>query len=166
MAAYLITGEAGTGKSSVAAELRKRGYLAYDADETLAYHAERATGKPILEKLEHYTQTAWIWDAARLRALLASHKDVFLTGASDNQHEFYPLFTKIFILTLDATTLTQRLQNRRAGDYGMHPEELQEILRTFAGFTRRTIEDGALPIDATKPLETVVDEILASIRTG
>jgi gluconate kinase len=164
--AYLITGEAGTGKSSVTDELRRRGYLAYDADATLAYHADCATGKPIAEKLEHYAQTAWIWDATRLRELLSHRKDVFLIGASDNQHEFYPLFAKIFILTIDATTLTQRLQNRQPGDYGMRPEELQDILRTFEGWTRRTIEDGAIPVDATRPLVAVGDEILAHLRAG
>jgi hypothetical protein len=102
MTAYLITGEAGTGKSSVATELRRRGYLAYDADATLAYHTDRATGQPITEKLDHYAGTAWMWDAARLRVLLDHRKDVFMTGSSDNQHEFYPLFATIFILTIDA----------------------------------------------------------------
>src|SRR6266567_8533977 len=163
MTAYLITSEAGTGKSSLVAELRRRGYLAYDADLTLASHTDLATGKPLAEKLDHYAKTSWMWDAARLREILDTCKDVFLTGASDNQHEFYPLFAKIFILTIDATRLTQRLQNRHPGDYGMHPEELQEILRTFEGFTRRTIEDGAIPVDATQPLGAVVDEILAHL---
>ncbi|MBV9710451.1 MAG: hypothetical protein JO011_06010 [Ktedonobacteraceae bacterium] len=53
MAAYLITGESGTGKSSLATELQKRRYIAYDGDATpgLAYHADHATGKPISEKL-------------------------------------------------------------------------------------------------------------------
>src|SRR5262249_32010961 len=165
MAAYLITGEPGTGKSSVAAELRRREYLAYDADATFAYHADRATGKRLTEKRDHYADTAWMWDAARLREIFVPCKDVFITGSSDNQREFYPMFARIFILIIDATTLTQRLQNRRPGDYGMHPEELQEILRTFEWFTRQTIEDGAIPIDATQPLATVVDEILAHLRT-
>lgn len=163
MVAYLITGESGTGKSSVATELSRRGYLAYDADATLAYHADRVTGKPIFEKLEHYAETAWLWDVTKLRELLDHREDVFLTGGSDNQHEFYPLFAKIFVLTLDATTLTRRLQNRQPGDYGMHPEELQDILRTFAGFTRQIIEDGANPIDAKQALAIVVDEILAHL---
>lgn len=163
MAAYFITGESGTGKSSVAKELRRRGYLAYDADRTLAYHADRESSKPITKQLEHYAQTAWLWNADRLHAILATNQDVFLTGSSDNQREFYPLFARIFVLTIDATTLRQRLQNRRPGDYGMHPEELQEILRTFEGFTRQIIADGAIPIDATQPLATVVDEILAHL---
>ena len=111
-------------------------------------------------------ETDWIWNPTRLRELLDTCSDVFLAEATSNQHEFYLLFAKIVILTIDATTLTQRLQNRQPGDYGMHPEELKEILRTFEEFTRRTIEDGAIPIDATQPLATVVDEILAHLRTG
>jgi broad-specificity NMP kinase len=163
MAAYLITGESGTGKSSVAAELRRRGYLAYDGDATLAYHADATTGQPITEKLDSYAKTDWLWKPARLRELLDTESDVFLTGGASNQREFYPLFARIFILTINATTLTQRLQNRRPGDYGMHPAELQEILRTFEGFVLRTIEDGAIPIDATLPLTAVVDEILTRL---
>jgi len=167
MGAYFITGEAGTGKSSLAAELQKRGYLAYDGDGTpsLTYHTDRTTGQPITEKLAHYAETDWVWDATKLRELLDTPNNVFLTGATSNQREFYALFAKIFILTIDAKTLTQRLQNRRSGDYGMHPEELKEILRTFEGWTRRTIvEDGAIPKDATQPLAKVADEILAHIQ--
>lgn len=42
MAAYLITGEAGTGQSSVVAELQRRGYMACEGDRTpgLTYHAD------------------------------------------------------------------------------------------------------------------------------
>jgi hypothetical protein len=48
----------------------------------------------------------------------------------------------------------------------MHPEELKEILRMFEGVTHRTIEDGAIPIDATQPLARVADSIIAHIRAG
>ncbi len=75
----------------------------------------------------------WLWNLARLHKLLDTDSDVFLAGATSNQYEFYLLFAKIFILTMDATTLTRRLQNRQPGDYGMLPKELQEILRTFEG---------------------------------
>jgi serine kinase of HPr protein (carbohydrate metabolism regulator) len=49
MTAYLITGEAGVGKSSVAAELQRRGYLFYGGDKTpnLTYHADSVTGQLI-----------------------------------------------------------------------------------------------------------------------
>lgn len=166
MAAFLITGEAGTGKSSVAAELRRRGYLAYDADATLAYHADPATGQPIIERLDSYAATDWLWNSRRVRELLNTESNVFLTGCASNQREFYPLFANVFVLTIDATTLTQRLQHRRPGDYGMHPEELKDVLRSFEGFARGAIEDGAIPIDATQPLFTVVDAILARLQTG
>lgn len=167
MPAYLITGEAGTGKSSLAVELQKRGYVAYDGDLTpgLTYHADRATGKPITERLEHYVETDWVWDRNRLQELLDSSEVVFITGATDNQQDFYPLFRKIFMLTIDTETLTRRLQNRNPGDYGMHPEELKQILRTFEGFERRTIEDdGAIPIDSTQPLAKVADDIIEHLE--
>ncbi|WP_090645670.1 AAA family ATPase [Paenibacillus sp. UNC496MF] len=166
MPAYLITGEAGTGKSTLAIELQKRGYIAYDGDRTpgLTYHADRLTGRPITEMLDRYTETDWVWDSNRLREILNNPRDVFITGATSNQQQFYPVFRKIFMLTIDAATLTNRLQNRSAGDYGMHPEELNEILRTFEGFQRRTIEeDGAIPIDATQPLTKVADDIIACL---
>ena len=163
MPVYLITGESGTGKTSLAAELRRRGYRAYDGD-TFAYHADPATGQPITARLDHYAHIDWLWDTAHLRQLLAVPGDLFITGATDNQQDFYPLFATIFIFTIDAHTLTQRLQHRRPGDYGMRPEELQDILHTFQGFTQRTIEAGAIPIDAAQPLAKVADDILAHIR--
>ena len=84
-----------------------------------------------------------------MHKLLDPDSDVFLAGATSNQHESYPLFAKIFILTIDTPMLTQRQQNRQPGDYSMLPKALQEFLRTFEGFTRRIIEDRAIPIDAT-----------------
>ena len=166
MPAYLITGEAGTGKSSLAIELQKRGYVAYDGDRTpgLTYHAYRLTGQPITERLEHYTETDWVWDSHRLRELINAPGEVFIAGATSNQQDFYPLFRQIFMQTIDAETLTYRLQIRNPGDYGMHPEELKDILRTFEGFQRRTIdEDGAIPINAAQPLTKVADDILACL---
>ncbi len=166
MPAYLITGEPGAGKSSLAVELRRRGYLAYDADNTpgLAFHADPATGQPITEKRDHYADTDWLWDAALLRALLDSGETVLLAGVSSNQEAFYPLFARIFVLTIDAETLTQRLQHRQPGDYGMHPEELRYVLRTFEDWTRQMIEEeGAIPIDATQPLAQVADAIIARL---
>jgi hypothetical protein len=129
----------------------------------LSHHADRATGKPITERRDHYADTDWLWDSVRLHQLLASPDDVFITGGSTNRHDFYPLFSKIFVLTIDIDTLTQRLQSRNAGDYGMHLDELKDILRTFEGFTRREIESGAIPIDSTEPLTKVTDNILADL---
>lgn len=80
MAAYLITGASGTGKTSVAKELRRRGYLAYDGDATLAYHADPETHQPMTETLDSYAQTAWLWNQTRLRELLDTESDVILTG--------------------------------------------------------------------------------------
>ena len=53
MALIYITGVSGSGKSTVAQELKKRGYEAYDAEEGFSYWFDRKTHK-IYKKLSKY----------------------------------------------------------------------------------------------------------------
>jgi broad-specificity NMP kinase len=59
---YLVEGVSGTGKSSVCAELRNRGYRAIDGDKELAYRGNPETGER-LNKLGHDTH---IWDVEKV----------------------------------------------------------------------------------------------------
>jgi broad-specificity NMP kinase len=152
---YLIEGVSGTGKSSVCRELRRRGYAAVDGDNELAYQGDPQNG----EKTEGRSHEHHIWDVEKVQALVSTTDDeaTFFCGGSRNFHHFIDLFDEVFILEVDATTLNARLDSRLDDDWGKSESQRALILRLH-----KTKEDtpSGVSIDATRPLEHVVDEIL------
>jgi hypothetical protein len=67
----------GTGKSSVLAELARRGYRTVDTDED--------------GRSEYSQQYGQLWREDRINALIDSHAEgaLFLSGTADNQGKFY-----------------------------------------------------------------------------
>ena len=80
-----------------------------------------------------------------------------------NSHEFSPHFEKTFILSIDDETLKYRLLHRTNNDFGKHPDELAMQLEWNRKVSKHAEEKGYILIDATKPIEKVVDEILSHI---
>ena len=89
---------------------------------------------------------------------------LFVCGSSRNRDRFLPYFTKIFNLRIDDDTMRRRLQERTNNEYGKQPEELELTLRLNRSDERPA---GAIDVDATQPLDQVVDELLrlANCRT-
>ena len=157
---YLIEGVSGTGKTSVCDELRRRGYHAIHGDRELAYQGDPRTGEP----LEGHAHEHHIWDADRVRALVAdrSRAASFFCGGSRNLDRFVDLFDAVFVLEVDAETLSRRLALRPEDEWGGQASERELIARLHA--TREDVPENAIPIDATAPLPRVVDAILANAR--
>ena len=152
---YLVEGLSGTGKSSVFDELIRRGYTAISTDRAWSYHADPDSGLPG-GPIHHDN---WLWDQRKaLTALEDLEPDVlFVCGSGRNRDEFLPHFTKIFNLRIDDDTLRRRLQGRTAEDWDLGPEAIEYML----GLNRDDDgPPGAIQIDATRPLDNVVDEIL------
>ena len=82
-------------------------------------------------------------------------------GAMD---DFLHHFTKVFILRIDDDTMRRRLRERTNNDFGKQPEEVELMLGRNRSGERPA---GAIDVDATKPLDQVVDEVLrlADCRT-
>lgn len=168
MPAYLITGYPATGKSSVADELARRGYAAYNTDDMpgLSHHAHK-DGTPVdLSKghIEDKSELEWVWNKTKLKELLHSADQVFICAITSTQHEFYDQFDKIFVLTIDEATLKHRLLTRTTNDFGKHPNELKMLVDGREGFQQQMLKERAIPIDATQPLSKVADDIVAQIQ--
>jgi broad-specificity NMP kinase len=164
MGVYLITGRGGSGKSTVAAELKRRGHPALDADEVpgLARSEDLGTGLPIevdYSGFVDYSKVGWNWQNKALDELLERSKDLFLCGSASNQLTFHPRFDKVFVLILDPGTHRHRLQTR-ASRYGKNPRMMEEILALQQSFATEALRSGAIGIDATQPVSKIVDEIL------
>ena len=153
---YLIEGVSGVGKTSVCHELRRRGFHSINGDTELAYQGDPKTGEP-MDGLAHEHH---IWSLDKVRALAAdrSHAASFFCGGSRNFSSFIGLFDRVFVLEVDLDTLIRRLAARPETEWGGRPEERRLVRRLHA--TKEDLPKGGVVIDATAPLERVVDEIL------
>ncbi len=156
---YLIKGLSGTGKTSVREELLKRGYDAIEADTEFGYYEDPQTGLPT-DKKEFLN---WKWNKQQVEDILNNKdKDItFVCGGSMNDKDFLHLFTKVFTLFVDDETLKQRLLTRLHGNFRDRPEDLARILEYNKGVASRK---GLILVDATKPIEGVVDTILGQLN--
>jgi broad-specificity NMP kinase len=164
MPAYLITGSPGVGKSTVTLALKDRGFKAYDSEsmKDVTRLEYRATGEPAEwpEPPIDWDVYDFVWQEKALRKLLDSGEVVFVGASVGNQDKFYQLFDKIFVLTLDNESLKKRLASRDKS-FGKHPDELAGILSyNTERQTRLMATPRAVAIDASRPLDEIVDEII------
>jgi len=164
---YLIEGVSGTGKTTVAEELQRRGRHVIHGDRELSYLGDPDTGEPLDELARAsaadsitWRHEHWIWDIEKVRSLVADrgHAKTFFCGGSRNSHRFIDLFDAVFVLDIDLGTLNRRLAGRPQDEFGGKPNEREVIRRLHA--TKEDIPKGGIAIDATAPIERVVDEIL------
>ncbi len=156
---YLVEGVSGTGKTSVADELTRRGYKVIHGDRKLAYVGDPKTGKPI----EKGTHSNWLWDVDKVKELINDTTDnyLFFCGGSRNTQEFIHLFDKVFVLDVDNDTLRKRLLARPDDEWG---GENETELALQLNETKESIPSEGFIIDATQPLNKVVDDILSHIK--
>jgi len=170
-----ITGISGSGKSSVCKELKRRGYKAYDTDKDgIAYFYHNDTNQPVTERMSYEDRTPeWrsqhTWKALRetVEKLKDDAKDetTFLCGVTNNDtDELWDLFSQVFALTMDEATLRHRIARRTNNDFGKNPHEFADLLRWQKTATEDYRQLGAILVDATRPIEKVIDEILKGIK--
>lgn len=152
---FLVEGLSGAGKSAVYEELIRRGYEAISTDRVWAINADPDTGLPGGPK----THDTWMWDEKKAVSELQSLEPdiLFVCGSSRNRDQFLPYFTKVFNLWIDDDTMRRRLRERTNNEFGKEPEEVELMLRLNQANEKPA---GSIDIDATQPLEQVVDELL------
>ena len=165
----LITGVAGTGKSALCKELRKRGYPAYDIEDIpgLFQMVDKRTGKPFQDydnyDLEKVKNADWVCDKKKLEKLLRENQrdgPVFYCGVASNVDELLPLFDKVFLLVASEPVLRKRLSTRTSNDFG-RTREVQDWIFEWKGWWEKKMKKkGAVIVDADKPLEEVAREII------
>jgi hypothetical protein len=166
---YLVTGQAGSGKSSVAAELRRRGFAAYDTDamEGVTGFDYADTGLPVGPgEIEHpfdLRRISWNWRLDRLLELLESADDVFICAITSNTVELAHLFDRVFVLVPDRETLAERLRTRTTNTFGKHPAEAEPVLNHNDVIADEWRARGGIPIDASRPLAAVVDDLVSRL---
>ena len=164
---YLIEGGSGTGKTTVAEELERRGYDVVHGDRTLAYYGHLRTGKAMqapqfkdeADKVK-WGYEHWIWPPDKVKALIADHTHAisFFCGHSANSWQFIGLFDGVFVLEVDAETLSTRLAKRPEDEFGGRPIERELVMRLHEA--REGLPQNAVSIRGNAPVASVVDEIL------
>ena len=170
MALILVTGTSTSGKSTVAKELQKLGYEAYDTEHNgiSAWH-NKATDEKAAEfgemperTTEWLNQHEWLMSVEWAKAIAAKAKDkpIFLCGGAANELEVGNLCDKVIWLKTDEDTIRQRVSNPRDHDYGTKPHELAAAIEANKQKEAGYLKNGAIFVDAIKPVNDVVNEIL------
>jgi thymidylate kinase len=156
---FLIDGLSGTGKTTVQEELVRRGFHAVDADAAFGFYGDPKTGQTA-----EAHQLNWIWDSNKLKALAKATKEenVYICGGAMNQNDFSNIFKKQFTLKIDDETLKRRIFTRDNGNsFGKEPSDFARLLEWNQGIEMYAKSIGSVVIDATRPLEAVVDDIVS-----
>jgi RNase adaptor protein for sRNA GlmZ degradation len=168
VANYLITGVSGSGKSSVAEALEVRGYAAIDADiSTYSHWVDRQTGQSYSSRpveIEWVGRFDWLWKEKEMETVLrhGENHNQFICGTSVNQSLFYPFFNTIFLLSVVDETIVHRLQTRTNNHFGKREGDIERALDWKQGFESDIKRQGAIVIDASEPLQEVLNQILSN----
>lgn len=166
----LITGIAGTGKTTTLAELQKHGYVVIDLDATgMCTWKNIATG----EITEYGTtgrdqkwinEHGWYCDILTLKKLLScirEDKDVFVAGVSENLEDVAKEFDKIFFFNASDDIIKERLLKRTNNHFGKKEDEQEailswrkELMSKISNFTE---------VDTHKSPSEIAEDILSNL---
>ncbi len=160
---YMIDGGSGTGKTAVCNELQRRGYQAIHGDREFRINPK--TDEATSGEIPGYDLPP-LWDVVKVNALIANHEETitFFCGGCSNSSKFIDRLDGVFVLQVnDIDTVMRRIDERvlvDPTDWGGKQEEREIIIRAHQA--KEAIQAG-WAIDATVPLESVVDEILRRV---
>jgi len=168
MSAVQITGCSGAGKTTIAAALARRGLTSIDADDDplLARSVDLAGNvveEPEEPDLAWLARHSWAWNPARLDELIAAAAPatLYVCGGAANELDLADRFTHVFLLEINEPTMLARIDARQDNDWGRIGDTREHLRRLLPGYQARLRASGAIPIDASQPLDEVVDAVLS-----
>jgi shikimate kinase len=152
MTAVLITGMSGTGKSTVLAELARRGHRVVDCDENAWSEQVRSADGRGFEQL---------WREDAIARLLAEPRTgyLFLGGCAANQGKFYDRFTAVVLLSAPLAVLLRRIETRSTNPFGKNPVERARILADLETVEPLLRRSATVEISTDRPLADVVTAV-------
>ena len=153
-----MTGMSGTGKSAALAELGRRGYRVVDTDEP-GWREYRE----YVESSDEVHRGEWLWVEERMTQLLDSDDDrsLFVQGCVRNQSKFNDHFNAVVLLSAPPDVIFDRIARRTTNSYGKTPVERAMILADLARVEPLLRESCTHELDASRPLDEVVAELIA-----
>ncbi len=163
---------AGSGKSTVCVELKRRGYESYPIEDIEGmfniYHKGTRTFFEGYNNLnpDDIENAEWLCDTNKLQTLTSTQKSEvgFYCGVSSDIDELLPYFDKVLVLKANANTLNERLKSREGtDDIGNNQPGRDIIIKRKELWEKQLEEKGATVIDANNSLSKVVDDVLSKV---
>lgn len=166
----MITGVAGTGKSTISEELNKRGIYSIDFSDVpgLCFWQDVNTG----EKVDYVPINDPGWfntkdrfcDKDKLKEIVSEKEDIVVTGvASGNQADLFELFDKVLLLQCNSETFVERMINRDKV-YGKTKTERDDIVEWQKTFDPEMIQAGAIPVSTEGAIEETIEKVISLIE--
>ncbi|MCX2713644.1 AAA family ATPase [Mycolicibacterium sp. J2] len=155
-AAVLVTGMSGVGKSTVLAELSRRGCTAVDTDDD--HWLEIVDGEPL-------------WRVPLIDQLLDQPRatPLFVQGTVANQGHFYDRFNSVVLLSAPIDVVLDRIEKRTNNPFGKLSQQRAQILADFAEVEPLLRQAATHEVSTDRPLVDVVDiliEIASETASG
>lgn len=161
---YLITGVAGSGKSTLEREFAARGFATVDIDNGFAEWRHADTDEPLEytpEDAGWHEVAEWTVKKDKLQQYFDEHPEqpVLVFGSFARIDTVVSMFTKIILLEYpDVETARTRIAGRPDG-YGSNPHELKRILSYIDLYQDKMKSRGAIPLQCTLPIAELVRAI-------
>lgn len=163
MSKYLITGRQGSGKTTVIRQLQKLGFTAFNTDDLgdVTKLQDRETGEVVEwpQGEVDWARYAWNWQKPEIEKLLNSDETVFIGAVVSNQLDFYPMFDKVFVITVSADTLRARLGTHEHASHHL-PGVIDRLTSDHEKKQAVFIGEGAEPISGERSTEELAYNIL------
>lgn len=173
MPAFLVTGNPGSGKSTVGKELSLRGLATIDegVDQQLAFWADAEGNRmpladePSSPDHDLFQTHRWMWDRSRLEELVAQHdRPVFVCGIAVNLEEVLDLFDTVFLLQIDEATQETRLAAFDQLNPPGRSKAAKQVIREWReAFEAKMLSLGAIALDGTASTPEVADKLLSYV---
>jgi dephospho-CoA kinase len=167
-----VIGVAGTGKSFIVKEMRRRGFNAVDADKGLATFVDDE-GKEV----EYNPKGGTKWWASHyyvlkrdeLERLLRESASVYLfgniggrPGEGNGLLDVAYLFDRVCYLKAPAKLIRRRLAARTDNPFGKNPEEVKGTMEHKTRMDEEAMKRKFKIVDATLPIDDIVKIVASS----
>lgn len=162
-----VTGISGTGKTTIARVLERRGIRSISIDEVpgLCVWINKLDGKKVdyeaVLDQSFIDSHMWVCDVEQLKRMLNEGNGSVVFGHAENQSDFLYLFDKIILLQCTPSTFTKRIMERQDNDFGKNETAQKYLLSTYKDFEEKMLRKGAISVNAERPLEEVVESIIS-----
>ena len=173
---YLITGPAGSGKTSMAEQLAELGYQTVDTDSAtgLCYFVNK-NNKPVPypagADASWWENHNYVWEIDRLKILLnkmlSGKTPIFVCGNAGNIKQAWDIFDAVYYLDIPFEMIPDRVAAETAGNsFGLRVDERAQLSRWAEAFKAKMVDAGAVMVDATAPVDAVAKDILTKLKQG
>jgi predicted ATPase len=152
MSIIFITGMSGVGKSTLLAELARRGEQVVDSDSAgWVLEVHDADGHVV----DH------VWDEPAVTTLIDSvgDKHLFLAGCVSNQGRFYDRFGAVVLISVERDVLLKRIATRSSNWYGKDETERAAIVADLDSVEPLLRATATAELDGGQPTTVLADRV-------